>query len=113
MPRPKHPNRLYVDLIHRAVGLYANYNPTSSQLRVGDYGEVTSTGSFSWEGNIYDQEFEDKYRLGLALEAAVECAPESPFDIASEYVTTTRLNNEAEAYVLIFSIESQGMGLIT
>uniref|UniRef100_D8Q2N7 Uncharacterized protein n=1 Tax=Schizophyllum commune (strain H4-8 / FGSC 9210) TaxID=578458 RepID=D8Q2N7_SCHCM len=57
--------RLYVDLIFRQSGCFANWDPTTV-LRVGDYGTVRENdGELDVQGNIYDDGFAEKYGLQL------------------------------------------------
>ncbi|KAL1726143.1 hypothetical protein EV714DRAFT_219891 [Schizophyllum commune] len=57
--------RLYVDLIFRQSGCFANWDPTTV-LRVGDYGTVRENdGELDVQGNIYDDGFGEKYGLQL------------------------------------------------
>ncbi|KAL1686715.1 hypothetical protein GGG16DRAFT_63703 [Schizophyllum commune] len=59
--------RLYVDLIFRQSGCFANWDPTTV-LRVGDYGTVRENdGELDVQGNIYDDGFGEKYGLQLPL----------------------------------------------
>ncbi|KAG8980323.1 hypothetical protein FRB93_009282 [Tulasnella sp. JGI-2019a] len=54
----KYDSRKYVDLIRKAEGKWANWDPPIPRPEVGDYGTVNrETGAFEKEGSIYDATF--------------------------------------------------------
>ncbi|KAI4524675.1 hypothetical protein K525DRAFT_235450 [Schizophyllum commune Loenen D] len=79
--------RLYVDLIFRQSGCFANWDPTTV-LRVGDYGTVrVNDGELDVLGNIYDDGFAEKY--GLQLPPPVTNTPSGEYVICSDGVRQT------------------------
>jgi hypothetical protein len=61
--RSKNDSRKFIDVIFRASGCYANMSP-SHIFQVGDYGSVdTASGIFLKEGNIYADNFEQRYGI--------------------------------------------------
>jgi hypothetical protein len=63
--RRKTDPRLFVELLFQASAFYAN--PPSSQLELGDYGDVNrKTGEFIKLGNLLQEYPELKERLGEA-----------------------------------------------
>jgi len=54
----KYESRKYIDLIRKAEGKWASWDPPIPYPEVGDYGTIDSeTGKLEKEGNIYDESF--------------------------------------------------------
>lgn len=86
--------RLYVDLIFRQSGCFANWDPTTV-LRVGDYGTVrVNDGELDVLGNIYDDGFAEKY--GLQLPPPVTNTPSGEYVICSDGVRQTSLSSDIQ-----------------
>jgi hypothetical protein len=49
-------NQQYVHLIRQSGGgLFARHNPTSSQVKLGDYGYIDkNSAEFNYKGNVFD-----------------------------------------------------------
>ncbi|KAI5894535.1 uncharacterized protein SCHCODRAFT_02698625 [Schizophyllum commune H4-8] len=89
--------RLYVDLIFRQSGCFANWDPTTV-LRVGDYGTVRENdGELDVQGNIYDDGFAEKY--GLQLPKPVANTPSGEYVICSDGVRQTSLSSDIQLAV--------------
>ena len=89
--------RLYVDLIFRQSGCFANWDPTTV-LRVGDYGTVRENdGELDVQGNIYDDGFGEKY--GLQLPLPVTNTPSGEYVICSDGVRQTSLSSDIQLCV--------------
>ncbi|KAG8864112.1 hypothetical protein FRB96_006986 [Tulasnella sp. 330] len=58
----KYVQRKYVDLIRKAEGKWANWEPSMPHPEVGDYGRVNpDTGAFERDGSIYSDEFAEQH----------------------------------------------------
>ncbi|KAG8853666.1 hypothetical protein FRB96_008084 [Tulasnella sp. 330] len=54
--------RKYVDLIWKADGKWANWDPSMLRPEVGDFGTISKeTGVFEYDGSIYSDEFAEEY----------------------------------------------------
>ncbi|KIJ60772.1 hypothetical protein HYDPIDRAFT_43109 [Hydnomerulius pinastri MD-312] len=55
----KYESRKFIDLILSSASKWVNWDPPTS-ISVGDYGSINrETGEFMWEGNIYNDHFQE------------------------------------------------------
>ncbi|KDQ61837.1 hypothetical protein JAAARDRAFT_55158 [Jaapia argillacea MUCL 33604] len=85
-------SRKYIDLILSASSKWANWDPPQ-RVKIGDYGDVNKdTGEFEPAGNIYDPDFEDRFRPIIAKYPPEKTSVEDRWEIVSKSVKRGELS---------------------
>lgn len=91
------PEELYIDLLLKATNKYARWDP-EDPVEVGDWGTMTSKGTFHKEGNIYEDGKAERYGIPKAREHGVN-ATESIGYYSSHGVKSCDFDREVGGYV--------------
>ncbi|KAF8126282.1 hypothetical protein EV363DRAFT_1348183 [Boletus edulis] len=63
----KYDSRKFIDLIRATTSKWANWDPPR-EIKVGDIGKINrQTGEFDWQGNIYDESFQERFGDSLDI----------------------------------------------
>ncbi|KAF9221217.1 hypothetical protein BS17DRAFT_785511 [Gyrodon lividus] len=85
----KYESRKFINLILTA----ANWDPPAD-IKVGDYGTINrATGSFEWEGNIYNSHFQAELNLSPFKM--------DPIDLTDARLQPVILQNADDEYIVV------------